>query len=357
MAESIAPFIASAMMTYSIWLPILASPAIMTVGGLAITAIPETLEMRPTTRASTQASTPTFSRRARRYAQAFDASTPWTRCRDGLASTLRMLQNASVRRLLPTAALTIPVATVTMSLMLRYVPLRFGLTLPQTGMVLGLQTAVSALALPLLVSRVAGWWSRRRAAALKNSGGGGGRDLDLVLARVSAALLVAGQVLFAVAPTVAPALAGLVPLALGTAAPALCRAALTRLVDEGVLGRLFGVLALCEMVGLVTGGVGLGVLYQVGLALGLGADGRPRLGGEGWWLGLVFYTAAAVYLWCAGMLWFVDAKELRVDEDDVESVHSGSSGGGSKEAYKARVLADGRVRRKCPSLENVSVAV
>lgn len=354
MAESIAPFIASAMMTYSIWLPILASPAIMTVGGLAITAIPETLEIRPIP-ASTQASTPTFSRRARRYAQTFDTSTPWTRCRDGLGATLRMLQNASVRRLLPTAALTIPVATVTMNLMLRYVPLRFGLTLAQTGMVLGLQTAVSALALPLLVSRVAGWcW--RRAAALKNGGHGGGRDLDLVLARVSAVLLVAGQALFAVAPTTAPALAGLVPLALGTAAPALCRAVLTHLVDDGALGRLFGVLALCEMVGFVAGGVGFGALYQVGLALGLGADGRPQPGGEGWWLGLVFYVAAIVYLWCAGMLWLVDAKKLRVEEDDVESVHSGCSGG-TKEAYEARVLADGRVKRKCPSLENVSVAV
>lgn len=365
------------MMAYSVWLPILASPAVMTIGGLAITAIPETLERRTSGQAT--GSTPTSSREqsvrrctygARAPAAAFDASTPWTRCRDGLGATLRMLRDARVRRLIPAAALTIPVATVTMSLMLRYVPLRFGLTLAQTGMVLGLQTAASALAMPLLVSRAAGWcwgwWCRRRSGGRNlvnnTNGGAGGRepdpqdlDLDLVLARVSAALLVAGQVLFAAAPTAAPALAGLVPLALGTAAPALCRAALTRLVgdDGGGLGRLFGVLALCEMVGFVAGGAGLGALYQVGLARGLGAaDGEQR-----WWLGLAFYVAAAVYLWCAGLLWLVDARGLRRGGEDVESVHSGgTSGGGSKEAYEARVLADGRVKRKCPSLENVSVA-
>lgn len=335
-------------MSYSVWLPIIVSPAIMATGGLAITMVPETLEMRPIreeSRASTQPSTPTFSRRARRYAQVFDASTPWTRLRDSVEATFRLLKTRHVKLLIPTASLTIPVATVTMGIVLRYMPLRFGWTLAQTGMALGVRTGFNILVLLTFLPFLGYVLS-------KHSSG----DRDLSLARVSTALLIVGQILFAVAPSAVLALVGLAVLTLGTGAPSLCRAALTRLVDGDSTGRIFGVLALCEMVGYLVSGVGLSALYQVGMKLGLGPDGSPRPGGEVWWLALVFYVAAVVYFWCAGMLWIIDPREFG-DEGDVESVRTGGSDGSPRGVHaQARVLADGRVTRKCPSLENVSVA-
>lgn len=349
-------------MDRSVWLPIILSPVIMAIGGLALTIlIPETLEMRShaTSTHPPGSSTPTFSKRAQRYhcaaARAFDASTPWTRLRAGVQAALRLLGARDVKLLLPTATLAIPVATVTMSTALRYMPLRFGWTLAQAGMALGARTGLNMLVLlaflPLL----------QRVLARKHRGDR--RHVVVSLARVSTALLAAGQVLFAAAPTAVLALVGLGVLTLGTGAPSLCRAALVRLVvdvddnNRDAVGRLFGLLALCEMVGYLAGGVGLGALYQVGMELGLGPDGSPRSGGEAWWLALVFYVAAFVYFWCAGMLWIVDAKDFG-SEGDVESVHTGSSSGGSSRgAEEAHVLADGRVTRKCPSLENVTVAI
>lgn len=350
LAEAVAPFVASSMLSYSIWLPILVSPAIMTIGGLLLATIPETLEMKTISdqpKLDSQGGTPTFSQRARRYAPAFDASTPWTRFRDSVQDTLRLLRTRDVKLLVPTASLTIPVATVTMSIILRYIPLRFGWTLTQTGMILGVRTGFNILVLLVLLPALGFVLSKKY-----------NQHRDLVLARLSAVLLVVGQVLFAAARDIALALAGLAVLTLGTGAPSLCRAALTRLVDQDSVGRIFGVLAVCEMVGYLVCGVGFGALYQMGMKLGLGSlDGRPRSGGEDWWLALVFYVAAVVYFWCGGMLWLVDAKAEDWDGDDEESLHSSTSTGSSKRVYEVRVLADGRVTRKCPSLENVSVAV
>lgn len=352
LAEAIAPFIASAMMGHSVWLPILISPAVMAMGGLAITMVPETLEMRFIREQSRGAAsrppiTPTFSRRVRRYhAHTFDASTPWTRLRARIGATSRLLQVRDVKLLLPTASLAIPLATVTMSIVLRSLPLRLGWTLAQAGKALGARAALNALVLLAVLPPL------RRALSGTTHGA---RDPDLWLARASAVLLAAGQVVLAAAPGAVAALVGLAVFTLGTGAPSLCRAALVRRVDGDAAGRLFGLLALCEMVGYLVGGVGLGALYQVGMRLGLGPDGSPRPGGEVWWLALVFCVAAAVYFCCAGMLWAVDEKEAG-NESDVESVHTGCSGRRSREAYEARVLADGRVTRKCPSLETVSVA-
>lgn len=335
-------------MIHSVWLPILISPAIMAVGGLLMTMIPETLHMSlaQEKQKTGQPNTPTFSKRARRYAQTmnFDPSTRWSRIRDSAHATLRLLKTPDLKLLLPTASLTIPVATITMSLVLRYIPLRFGWTLTQTGMILGVRTGFNILVLLVFIPAL-GWLVSK---------GGGDRDRDVTLARVSVVLLVVGQTVFAAAPTVVAALVGLSILTLGTGAPSLCRAALARTVDSDSTGRVFGVVAVCEMVGYLVGGVGFGALYQVGLKMGLGPDGTPRAGGDDWWLALVFYIAAVVYFWCGGMLWVVNPKAAagRLD-GDMGSVRSGSSGGSEKSAHEMRVLADGRVTRKYPSLESV----
>lgn len=349
LAESVAPLAAAAMMGYSIWLPLLASPVIIAIGGLLVTAIPETLELKSTTeraRAETQPTAPVFSRRARRYAQTFDPSTPWTRFCDSGRAVLRLVKARDIKLLIPAASITIPVATVAVNLTLRYVPLRFGWTLTQTGMMLGVRTTLNILVLlvglPALGSIVA-----RQA----------GEGHDLVLARISTVLLFVGQAVFAVAPNMPVALVGLAVFTLGTGASSLCRAALIRLVGVDSVGRLFGVLAVCEVVGYVACGVGFGSLYQVGMKLSLGSDGASRPDRGDWWLALPFCVAAAFYFWAGGMLWVVDSKHSVEDQMDVEDPHRGIPGAGSRSAFEARVLADGRVTRKYPSLDNALVVM
>lgn len=317
----------------------------MTIGGLLVLAVPETLRLR--SKSQRMSNSLHFSKRAQRYAQVFDMSTPWYRLKDKISATFRVLRTRDVKLLIPTASLTIPVATVSMSIILRYIPVRFGWTLTQTGMILGVRTGFNIVVL-LVVLPVAGWALSKRRDANINS--------DLFLARLSVVLLVVGQAIFAAAPNITSALVGLGVLTLGTGAPSLCRAALTRLVDSGSVGRLYSVLAVCEMLGYLACGVGFGALYQVGMMLGLAEDGSPRMDGNVGFLALVFYIAAVIYFWCGGMLWIVDPSEVDGQtRDDVESVHSGSSGRSGKSEHEMRVLADGRVTRKCPSLESVSV--
>ena len=353
------------MMTYSVWIPILVSPAIMALGGMLICLIPETLKPRPNSFSKPRRGAKpnickpiTFTSRVHKHASKHapkakpTPSSRWTRLHESLASTARLLKSRDTLALIPSATLTIPVATVTIGITLRYIPIRFGWTLEQTGMVLGVRTGLNILVLIVFLPLVSNLLLSRQ----------DDRDRDMVLARISALLLVAGQAVFACAPNVGTACAGLAILTLGTGLPSLCRAVLTRLVDRSEVGRLFGVLAVFEMVGLLCCGVGFGAVFQAGLRRGLGpggddqaTDGGTVLRGRKAWLALVFYVATGVYVVCAGLLWLVrKGFGPLVDDGDVVSLSSAASS--ASLLHEARILADGRVTRKHSSLENVSVA-
>lgn len=346
-------------MTYSVWIPILMSPAIMSLGGIFICLIPETLDTRHKEFSSARRKVtpsipraPTFTDRAHKNApKAITTPSRWSRLRESLSSTTYLLKSRDILALTPSASLTIPVATVTIGITLRYIPIRFGWTLEQTGMVLGVRTGLNILVLLIFLPLVSNSLLSRQ----------DDRDRDMVLARISALLLIAGQLVFSCAPDPATACAGLAVLTLGTGLPSLCRAVLTRLVDQGEVGRLFGVLAICEMGGFLCCGAGLGAVFQVGLAKGLGGGGGGGgAPGEGsrrdGWLALVFYVATVVYVVCASLLWFVRKGFGRCDDEgDAASVRSAAST--ASLLHEARILADGRVTRKHSSLENVAVAV
>ncbi|KAG8168610.1 hypothetical protein KVR01_001359 [Diaporthe batatas] len=367
LAEAVAPFVASAMMTYSVWTPILVSPAVMALGGTLICLIPETLHTKPSSPSNTRRKvTPavpkplTFTDRVHKYAPEAKPAPPpstYARLRDSLASTARLLKSRDALALTPGATLATPVVTVTMGITLRYMPLRFGWTLAQTGMVLGVRTGLNILVLLVFLPVVSN--------SLLSTQDGRGRDM--VLARASALLLAAGEAVFACAPEVGAACAGLAVLTLGSGLPSLCRAVLARLVGRGQGGRLFGLLAVFEMLGFLCCGVGFGAVFQAGLGHGLapGADGDGGglivggtvLRGREAWLALVFYVAAGIYVVCAGLLWIV-RKGVDGRGGDIGDAASISSAASSASLlHEARILADGRFTRKHPSLENVAVAV
>jgi hypothetical protein len=363
LAEAVAPFVASAMMAYSAWAPILVSPAIMVLGGGLLCLIPETLDTRHNDsftnarrRATPRISHPvTFTDRVYKHAPPEPMTAPssrWTRLRGSLGSSACLLKSRDTLALIPSATLAIPVATVTMGITLRYMPIRFGWTLEQTGMVLGVRTGLNILVLLVFLPLVSTSFLSRQDE----------RDRDMVLARLSALLLAAGQAVLACAPNVGTACAGLAVLTLGTGLPSLARAVLTRLVGRGQVGRLFGLLAIFETAGFLCSGMGFGAVFQAGMGRGLrpGPDGamsdRTVLQGREVWLALVFYVAAGVYFVCAGLLWLVRKWSGPLGHHgDAASISSAASS--ASLLHEARILADGRVTRKHSSLENVAVAV
>lgn len=100
---------------------------------------------------------------------------------------------------------------------------------------------------------------------------------------------------------------------------------------------MFGVLAVCEMIGYLCFGVGFGALFQVSITMGL------TVKNEEWCLALVFYVAAVAYFCCGGMLWVVDAKTF-ADREEM----SGDAGGPLPARYEMRVISNGRITRRVP---------
>lgn len=207
--------------------------------------------------------------------------------------------------------------------------------------ILGIRTAFNLVVLLILLPVASSVMLSSRA----------NNDRDLILARMSAFFLVAGQTLFSFAPDPRLSLLGLFTLTLGTGVPCLCRAVLSRTVGPQSAGRVFSLLAVCEMLGFLFSGVGFSAMFQYGLGHGLGSDGMLSQHGR-LLVGLMFSVAALVYLWAGGFLAFV---KLRGQDADVESLHSDASD--SHLLHETRVLADGRVNRKHPSLENASVVI
>ncbi|KUI61057.1 hypothetical protein VP1G_08216 [Cytospora mali] len=344
LAEAIAPFIAKLMMQRSVWVPVVLSPAIMAFGCLLIFLIPETLNTRQNiTYRSLRPAHPTFSTRVQRYiAHNIEPTSRWSRFRDSCFSMIDLLKTRDVVLLLPGASLMIPVATITLGITLRYLPIRFGWTLTGTGIILGVRTGINIAVLLIILPVLAG-------AALSKYDN---QDRDLILARTSAVFLVTGQVVFASAQNDTAALLGLYIFTLGTGVPSLCRAALTRAMgNPQSVGRVFGLVAVCEMLGYLLSGLGFGLLFQQGLAVGLESDGKLSFNGR-LFMSLTFAAAAIIYLWGCACLWLV---KLGGQGADVESLYSDDSG--RDVLHETRVLADGRLTRKHPSLEDAGVAI
>lgn len=357
LGEAVAPFVAAAMMTYSLWLPLLAAPAIIAIGGLFIPIIPDTLGMKRYrelhSKSSPNPDPQLFGCLPQHKTLNFDpSSTPWSPLCDTAQATIRLLKARDVKLLLPCASLAIPVITVSINIVLRFIPVRFGWTITQTGMMLGARTSLNILALVAFLPFLGYILSKICR----------GYERDLLLARISSVLLVVGQATLAAAPNLAAAMAGLVVMTLGSGAPSLCRACLVRLAaDEGhSIGLVFGVLAFCEALGYIVCSVGLGALYQVGIHLAaLSSDKNNEDAG---WLTLVFYVAATVLFCCGGLLGVLNAESYpRRDEADLEGNSTGVTRrstltGDERKLHEARTSADGRIVRKGPFLESVCLS-
>lgn len=108
------------MMKQDGWQPIFWSPFIMFPGFGMIWLTPETLKANREGMDMNQRGQRTRTNLS-------------VRLRDTFVSSLQLLKIRDVALLIPGASLTLPVATITLGVKLRYLPIRYGLTLEQSG--------------------------------------------------------------------------------------------------------------------------------------------------------------------------------------------------------------------------------
>lgn len=350
LGQAIGPWISAAMMTYSLWLPLLAGPGMMAVGGLLIPWIPDTLGMRryhEMHNRSSQSPGPEPFRRLPRQTSNFDPSvTPWSRVRDTVRACFRLVKIREIKLLLSCSAAVVPVVTISMNFFLRYMPLRFGWTFAATGMLIGVGTGLNATVLMCLVPSAAYIFSKARQ-----------ERRDLIAARVSIILLIVGMAAIGTATDAPVAVAGLLVMNLGASAPALCRASLVRVAADRALptGQIFGMVAVYETLGYIFCGIGLGALYPVCMYWAVYTEDTT-------WFAPFFYAAAFMLGGSGLSLAYLGTKKFlqreepdSEDEDEVASAPRGSLSAeeDERQLVEARVLADGRILRKGPCLESV----
>ncbi|KAF3760480.1 hypothetical protein M406DRAFT_72971 [Cryphonectria parasitica EP155] len=330
LGETLGPFIASAMMLHSIFTPLIASPSFILFGALFIGLLRQQCEKPEPQGEQTVAG--------------LNTSTLWSRFYGNIRSIWRGLGAWRLRNILATASLTIPAARVMMSIALRYIHLRFGWTITQAGMALGVRTGLSILVMFVFRPALGGFLNRIR----------GGWNRDLMLARISVMFLLVGQCVFAAAGSMPMVLVGLTILTLGTGAPSLSRAIVMQITFSGSMDSRSASVAMWETSGYLVYGVILAAVNQFGIEAGLQLGSPSK---EGWALALVFWVSAGVYILLVVMRWSASQECFQCDVRDLERVPPPEGPRACDNGVcEARVLADDRASRGAPGLEGATVS-
>ncbi|KAK7923031.1 hypothetical protein PG985_007102 [Apiospora marii] len=210
--------------------------------------------------------------------------------------------------LTPAAALTLPVAATTASILSRVAPFRYSLSFAASPTLIAVSAGTAVFALLILLPPLLIFYNRRQLPRLRHRRGtdnattspSPSRDLDL--ARAFALFPIIGTLVLAAAPTARGAIAGVVILALGAPVPGLARAELSRLVDPAYRGWFFGLLAVVEQAGFLIVRLILSGFLDTGLRISAGRGGEQ-------WLGMPLYVAALLFALLALGLWFAHPKE------------------------------------------------
>lgn len=254
-AQLVGPVLSGVLVQSSIWMPLFLSLGLVLGGGIVLVAFtPETLK--------------------RKQPQEYPSIGPYGY---GLeldmfsfdlpkrTSTLIALKSMFARPLLwllPGAAMTIPLATIQTDIMIRLMPIQFDWRLDRSILIISLQSLVTLLTLCILLPVINYIWTKlsRTSAHRQNS----------ILARVSSLLFFVGCLCMMMVTEEAFILAGLIISALGSGLPTLCRAMLVGFAGEERVGMLFGILAVCEIIGFLACEAGMGALFAVGLKTWMG---------------------------------------------------------------------------------------
>ncbi|KAK8042176.1 MFS general substrate transporter [Apiospora rasikravindrae] len=298
LAEVVAAVSTPSLMSPSTWVPLQLGLGLTGAGVVFVFALPETLKM--------------ILAPPSQYRQRTMLST--------LAELMEFL--ASLRHnstpiwlLTPAAALTMPIATTTASILTRTVPFRYSTTFAASSSLVAVRAGTTIFVLLVLLPPLLIFYNRRHLGLRQRSEPGTSTtsspsqpqlhplSQDLDLARAFALFPVLGTLILAASSTTHGAIAGVVIFTLGAPVPGLARTVLARLVEPAHRGRFFGMLAVVEQTGFLVVGLFLSGLLDAGL--------RNSEGREGQWLGLPLYLAAFMFALLALGLWLAHPRELQ----------------------------------------------
>lgn len=212
----------------------------------------------------------------------------------GLLATSHFLVQDWRVSFLIVAASAHTVAETSAGILLQYVPKRYAWTISQTNYLYSLRAAISIVVLLVLLPEASKWLmkDKKRTSFSK----------DVLLCRVSFALVTTGVLIDGLAPVISVLMLGLFVHTLGSGTAALVRSLMAGLVKPTEVARLFTVMSLLEIVSVLVASPLVASLYETGLKIGGGWVGLPFLVG-----GTLFAVATVAIL------------ALRLDPGEVKS--------------------------------------
>ena len=161
------------------------------------------------------------------------------------------------------------------SVLLQYISQRYNWTLARSTYIYSLQACIAIIGLLILIPLLSTYLLEKMSFSASRK--------NLLISRISLALLAFGSILQGVAPNISVLFAGLTICILGTGVGASTRALITSYVMQDEVARLYSAIATAETVGMMASGPLVASLFSIGL-------GR----GGGIWLGLPFVVVGVV---------------------------------------------------------------
>lgn len=280
-AQILGPIVASKLMAWSPWPPMLLGLFMIVVGGVCFLFVPESLHARP-------------SKPLTMSAPVSPCTISPPRQPDGLITVFKKhirttIDSASMLNSTPAVLLVstfflVILAVQIVQLALRDISARFHWSLAQSGYLMSIRAAIDMAVVLAIIPGASHLLTRPRGPALST------RAKDYLLALISAYAMVIGCILLAFSPPLELVLTALAIFSIGSGFMGLCRALLTELVPKDQVASLYAAVGVVEILGSIMGGPVLAKLYGIGLKLG------------GLWRGGPFWVVAVVGMYCIGAL-------------------------------------------------------
>jgi len=298
-SEILAPSVASFLMKYSPWIPLLLGELFVTSSLFFVMFLPETLHLRspdksiaedPIQGVSTvdgiaEAIQPDFLSTSQPKIN-LKRLTSW------LARFVEVISSVALLLLISTF-LAKALMRQAIDLFLQYFSVRFGWSLSHTGFLLSLRAGVDVLVLLAVLPYIS--------SALLRIFKLNGAYNDLALAKMSSLCLIFGAVIIGGSPSKYGAIAGLVVYTFGTGFWSLVLSMATALVPASQIASLYATISVVDQLGAFVAGPTIAGIFGLGLNKG------------GAWIGLPYYAVATMITISSSGLWYIKFQ----DKDDV----------------------------------------
>ncbi|KAH7204168.1 putative MFS transporter [Fusarium oxysporum] len=278
------PVLSGELVQSSVWMPLFLSLGLVLGGGIVLVSLtPETLKLK---QPREDASIGPYD-----YGLESNMLSLESLKRTSVMVAFKSMFSRPLLRLIPGTVMTIPLATVQTDIAIHLMPIQFSWPLNRSILIVSLRSLVTLLTLCILLPVITCIWSKLTSSPTHR------RCSNLACA--SSLLFLAGCICMMMVTKEAFIIAGLAVSALGSGLPTLCRAMLVRMTGEERAGMLFGLLAVCEILGLLACEASMGALFGVGLKT---------------WLGMPFCLGTAASLVISLTTWLVPTKLLNTGD-------------------------------------------